>query len=350
MLINKTLKLFSLNTILSTLFNKPRSHFYDVLFFIPPNMKIKTGLIVGFNGNGFHGLQYNIGVKTVESEVIIALLQSNLIKKENSNDPKKICLHRSSRTDKGVHAAFLLITCKIEKEITNEIQTQLKNSLLKSNIYLYKMIRLPGGFNPKKKCNSRIYEYIIPTFVLNDTFDLSSRIKLENFELLKNLLKKYEGTKKYHNFTISSNIKGTQRFIKNMTISDPYVVDDIEYIKVTLHGNSFLLHQIRKMIGFVLTIIKFARERIDDIFERAFMDERINIPKAPSEFLLLDQPVFTFYNNNPQYEKIEIDEEEKNKVKNKFVYPEIYRQENLEIFKNWFDVFVNHFYEFEYLK
>ena len=47
---------------------------------------------------------------------------------------------------------------------------------------------------------------------------------------------------------------GAQRYILSMTCTDPYMQEGLELIKITVIGQSFVLHQIRKMIG--LTVIE----------------------------------------------------------------------------------------------
>ncbi|KAM0686138.1 tRNA pseudouridine synthase 1 [Conglomerata obtusa] len=312
-------------------------------------MKRKIGLVIGYNGNGYHGLQHNQNVRTIEFEVINALLHIEAIKKENANDPKKIGLQRASRTDKGVHAAMTLLTCKIEIEITDDLFEKLKTYLSNNNIFLYKIIRLPGSFVPKKKCNQRFYEYVLPTFIFDKSFNKSSRIDNEDFNFINNLFQKYIGTKNFHNFTTTANTKGTIRYIKSIILSKPYITDDFEFINVKILGNSFMLHQIRKMIGFVITIYKYAKDKTNELFDKVYTELKWNIPKAPSEYLFLDHPCFDFYDKDTIYEKIYIDQVEIDEIKKDLIYPEIYKQENQLVFENWFEVFDKHFYEFTYL-
>ncbi|KAM0675008.1 tRNA pseudouridine synthase 1 [Gurleya vavrai] len=313
-------------------------------------MKRKVGLVIGYNGSKYHGLQFNKDVRTIESEIIKALLILNLIKKENAEDPKKIGMQRASRTDKGVHAAMSLIACKIESEVNHEIYENMKKLLIEKDIYLYKIIQLPGSFNPKKKCNQRFYEYVIPTFVFNDSLCDKKYLNEEDFIFINNLFQSYVGTYNFHNFTTTANTKGTTRYIKSITLSEPYKIEGIEYFNVNLLGNSFMLNQIRKMIGFVLTIFKYGKDKHLDLFKKVYLDQKWNIPKAPSEFLFLNKQCFDNYDSQAKYDKIMIDPFEHEKVKKEIIYPEIYKKEHLKVFKDWFEVFDKHFYEFKYLQ
>lgn len=59
----------------------------------------------------------------------------------------------------------------------------------------------------------------------------------------------------------------------------PFLLDgDREFAAITVQGQSFMLHQIRKMIGLVIAIVKgYATEAI---FEDVFKPERVGSPGA----------------------------------------------------------------------
>ena len=52
------------------------------------------------------------------------------------------------------------------------------------------------------------------------------------------MFKFYEGTKKYHNFTRKMTYKDSSanRYILNMTVSDPFKIKDLEVLRITLKG------------------------------------------------------------------------------------------------------------------
>ncbi len=41
-----------------------------------------------------------------------------------------------------------------------------------------------------------------------------------------------------------------------MECGKPFVKDDIEFAVITVKGQSFMLHQIRKMIGFAIAVVR----------------------------------------------------------------------------------------------
>ncbi len=67
------------------------------------------------SGSRYHGLQFNAvhNVPTVEQALEEALFKSGMISESNHGQPKKVGWSRSSRTDKGVHAARVVIGVKL---------------------------------------------------------------------------------------------------------------------------------------------------------------------------------------------------------------------------------------------
>ena len=74
---------------------------------------------------------------------------------------------------------------------------------------------------------------------------------VEHVDRLRAIFNKYAGSHNFHNFTIGKDFRdrSDQRFMKRLTISDPFLVNDTEWVSIKFHGQSFMLHQIRKMIG-----------------------------------------------------------------------------------------------------
>lgn len=168
------------------------------------------------------------------------------------------------------------------------------------------------------------------------------RISNERLELVRKALSIYVGSHNFHNFTNGKSYKdpSAKRYMKSFKVSEPFLIEGTEWISIKIHGQSFMLHQIRKMIGMASLVIRTGcpLERI----EEAFGEARINIPKAPALGLLLEQPVYDGYNdrlkdfghdalNFVKYEK-EMDE-----FKHKFIYDKIFKEEQQEhVFSGFF--------------
>lgn len=103
-----------------------------------------------------------------------------------------------------------------------------------------------------------------------------------------------------------------------------------------------MLHQIRKMVGLIIAIIKGYITM--DIFNKAWTLEKINIPKAPGLGLMLDQVHYVRYNqrygSDGLHENLDWDnvEDKVNSFKEEFIYPTIINTEiNEKIMQNWLE-------------
>ncbi|KAJ1917492.1 tRNA pseudouridine synthase 1 [Mycoemilia scoparia] len=336
--------------------------------------KRKVALLLGYCGTGYQGMQINRDAKTIELELLNALSQSGGISKDNSTDLKKVGFQRAARTDKGVHAAGQVASLKMIIEDPDIIEKT--NVFLPDQIRLWGYVRTPGSFNAKNSCDSRVYEYLLPTFVFSQTekekklyqerksksvgeerwFAPSTaeeladkrkyRIDDELLQKVRQALKEYEGTFDYMNFTVTKgcNEKNSKRYIHYFEASDPFIKDGIEWVSLKVKGQSFMLHQIRKMVGLIILIMRtntpFA------VIKNIFKSPRINVPKAPSLGLLLEQPMFDAHNRfiKSQGKKIQYNDpitfepykEVIDAFKMKYIYSEIFNTElNDSVFDRW---------------
>ncbi|KAK1388599.1 tRNA pseudouridine synthase A [Heracleum sosnowskyi] len=116
-------------------------------------------------------------------------------------------------------------------------------------------------------------------------------------ERFNRILKSYEGTHNYHNFTTRTKADdpSAHRYIISFKADTTVTVDGIEFIKCEIVGQSFMLHQIRKMIGVAVAIMRnCAPESLIDIALQK--DINITVPMAPEVGLYLDECFFTSYN------------------------------------------------------
>ena len=144
--------------------------------------KRKVALAVMYRGTNYNGLQLQNGVQssntppTVERMLMDAIFAAGGISPSNMNETTKIKWQRAARTDKGVHAAGNILSlmlvpdeppppnCKSQSlDIVDRI-----NAHLPDDIRVIGYARTLGGFHSKYACTSRVYEYIIPSFVFDE--------------------------------------------------------------------------------------------------------------------------------------------------------------------------------------
>lgn len=117
-------------------------------------------------------------------------------------------------------------------------------------------------------------------------------------EWFNRILKNYEGTHNFHNFTTRTKPgdPSAMRYIISFDADSTVVVDGIEFVKCEVVGQSFMLHQIRKMIGLAVAIMRDCAP--ESLIEIAFRkDVSITVPMAPEVGLYLDECFFYSYNN-----------------------------------------------------
>ncbi|KAF1927415.1 pseudouridine synthase [Didymella exigua CBS 183.55] len=123
--------------------------------------KRKVAVMVGYSGTGYKGMQIDNKQKTIEGDLFKAFVAAGAISKANADDPKKSALVRCARTDKGVHAAGNVISLKLiieDDDIVDKI-----NAHLSEQIRVWGIQRTTGSFSCYQACDSRWYEYLIPT-------------------------------------------------------------------------------------------------------------------------------------------------------------------------------------------
>lgn len=170
----------------------------------------------------------------------------------------------------------------------------------------------------------------------------------ERLELFREAMKQYEGTNNFHNFTLGKSFKDPSalRYIINTTVSLPFVIEGTEWVSVKIHGQSFMLHQIRKMISMAVLVVRTGCpvSRIKDCFGPT----NVNVPKAPALGLLLENPVFDGCNavlEKLEYEKIDFSKyaAEMDAFKRKYIYDKIYAEEAKENTFHSFFAFIDNF-------
>ncbi|MCJ1319974.1 tRNA pseudouridine synthase 1 [Xylographa vitiligo] len=123
--------------------------------------KRKVAVMIGYSGSGYKGMQLNDKEKTIEGDLFKAFVAAGAVSKANADDPKKSALVRCARTDKGVHAAGNVISMKLIIEDPDIVQKI--NDNLSPQIRVWGIVRTNSSFSAYQMCDSRIYEYLIPS-------------------------------------------------------------------------------------------------------------------------------------------------------------------------------------------
>jgi len=274
---------------------------------LPPRKKSKrkVGLVIGYVGTAYRGLQINRmtdgGPVTVEEVLEEALYKAGCISESNYGNLDKIAWSRSSRTDKGVHAARLVVCGKLELYLDSFDSMGLDGDLpevinahLPEDIRVFSCAKVPKAFRSREACSYREYEYWLPARYLTsdgkstNVDDLDAKI-----DLFTEVIKSYEGTHSFHNFQSSRSKEMRKKrqekrqrlddeamkakanefnneeeeaapetllreriILKEMTsnmysctVDSSYQIDGERFLRIFIRGQSFLYNQIRMMVG-----------------------------------------------------------------------------------------------------
>lgn len=169
------------------------------------------------------------------------------------------------------------------------------------------MKRVTQGFNSKNHCDARTYSYLLPTVAFcpkddstgehttSSTFS-SFRLEPQALQRANRLFALYQGTHNFHNFTSQKapDDPSARRYITHVRCGEPFVRDGVEFAVVTVRGQSFMLHQIRKMVGLVVAVMKGYAD--EEVLERSWGPQKVDVPKAPGLGLVLERVHFDRYN------------------------------------------------------
>lgn len=160
------------------------------------------------------------------------------------------------------------------------------------------------------------------------------RISTRRRARVQEALNAYIGTRNFHNYTIQKKFSdpSAKRVIRSFNVgTDPVIINDTEWLSLKVHGQSFMMHQIRKMVAMAALVVRCGSPI--SVIQESYGPANISIPKAPGLGLLLERPVFETYNERAarEYsrEKIDFDKykKEMEEFKQREIYDRIFREE-----------------------
>ncbi|QCD80522.1 tRNA pseudouridine synthase A [Vigna unguiculata] len=154
-------------------------------------------------------------------------------------------------------------------------------------------------------------------------------------ERFNRILNYFVGTHNFHNFTTRTKAQdpAARRYIISFNANTTVVVEGIEFVKCEVVGQSFMLHQIRKMMGLAVAIMRNCAP--ESLISKALrQDVNINVPTAPEVGLYLDECFFASYNQKwkDSHEEVSMKayEKEAEEFKMKYIYSHISSTEQKE--------------------
>lgn len=205
---------------------------------------------------------------------------------------------RSSRTDAGVHAVSNLVCLNTEVLASGDSPTAFVgrlNSALPSDVRVFARVSVPTDFHARRFCDQRTYRYVLPASLLRLTGTVDSD--------LRECMNLFVGKHSWHNFT-QNGAKPDAKFeaavdsitceLRTAASGVAASGEDPPMAVISICGNHFIYHQIRRIVGMVLAL----RAGISkDYVARAF-DVNVHdlpVPLAPGFGLYLQQCRYTGY-------------------------------------------------------
>jgi len=183
---------------------------------------MRIAIKFAYDGRNFYGYARQPKLKTVEGELLNALMKLGYIK-----DIKRSQFRSASRTDKGVSALCNVIAFNIEKK-TNNIFKELNLEL--SGIYAYAKLFVNSDFYPRY-AKYRCYRY----YLKNTGLDIEKVIHAANV---------FTGEHNFSNFARVEEYKDPIRTIDNITI-----IKDDDFLIIDFYAQTYLWHQIRRIVA-----------------------------------------------------------------------------------------------------
>lgn len=185
------------------------------------------------------------------------------------------------------------------------------------------------SFRSQCSASGRVYHYILPISSLRKDLQEPSAQELDQIlGRLNQLGAQFVGTRSYHNF--SKGFKANEPTCKRVVFSCVVSKLNPKFILFRIEGQSFIYHQIRKMIGSMIQLLHCGFS--DDFLKMLFTSEAYGMTwLAPADGLYLREIHYKYYNEkeNIQY-KMELNETERASVKEfelQVIHPVIFEAE-----------------------
>ena len=198
-------------------------------------------------------------------------------------------------------------------------------------------------FDARRDATGRLYEYQCPSAALIlCNGDMQEGCRLDGvritpaqMEKVKAVLRLFEGPHDFHNFTADKcsdeGASDTMRFVSSFTCVGVRVspTTGVEYVALQVQGDSFIYHQIRKMVGLAIFALRYVddKSRLDFVKGVLECKSQRYVPLAPSLGLMLERVLFQKENKTHGCHTVLLDFEEVSQTMRVFkstrIYPEI---------------------------
>lgn len=203
-------------------------------------------LIIEYDGTHYSGWQKQNNAKTIQETIEKALFKAT---KEH------IELIGSSRTDAGVHAKGMTANFSTDSTIPAERFREAINRFLPDDISIIKSEDINDDFHARYNSKGKTYSYTIinryEKVAIGKDYMLHVKDEL-NIEEMKKACTYFIGKHDFSAFkTLGSSVKTSTR-----TISELYIEEQNDVIKIYITADGFLYNMVRIIVGTLLEVGK----------------------------------------------------------------------------------------------
>jgi len=199
----------------------------------------------------------------------------------------------ASRTDAGVHAMGQVARIRTDLAITPDKLKWAWNNALPSDITTRSLQLVNDSFNPFCDVSQKIYYY---HFFIERPLPLIQRYgyyypyKLD-FDLLRQALQFFVGTHDFCSFKSSEDLR--ENTIRTIDAIDLEYIPRYKMYRITVKGQKFLRHMIRRIVGASLSIASkqgHSLQSLQDVMNAC--DPKHTLPNAPAKGLMLHKIIY----------------------------------------------------------
>lgn len=206
--------------------------------------KIRTALLVQYDGTGFNGWQVQKKGRTVQGEIEKAL--EVLLK-------QKVRTVAAGRTDTGVHALGQVIHLDFFSNISLQKLCISLNGILDRDVSIKNAYYVPPAFHARFSAQQREYIYIVYNHPLRNPLVLKKAMWVSqkvDVAFLRHISEYFIGEKDFASFCKKTSAdENTIRRIDEFDITQSE-----EFIFFRIKGNAFLHNMIRIIIGTIFDL------------------------------------------------------------------------------------------------
>jgi len=260
---------------------------------------------------GFNDCRKEESVTTFKSKDVVLLEFIDSLNKALPDDIKTFCLTRVTKTfDARVMCSKRQYEYVLPVGVLSKISVSSKGVL--SREYL-KMLQRNGETVLMADIKSEVIGImtsedaaVLPDTPNVDATPILDTVSWTNSEPLDptqmsgfiNIMRQYEGTHNFHNFTssVAANDPSAKRYMEKIEVDYGKIGNECVAL-IRIKGESFMLNQIRKMIALAVEVHRGSAP-VDAISEALTSLDRRLIHMAPAEGLFLVKPLYDGYNKS----------------------------------------------------